>query len=78
VPGLSYAWSRDETTLHITYDNPVGTETGESSPAFFPMAASRLIQPRSFRMLRTTMSRGSARYQVSTSLGKKGGITRTT
>jgi hypothetical protein len=27
VPGLSYAWSRDETTLHITYDNPDGNRS---------------------------------------------------
>jgi len=24
LPGVSYAWSRDESTLHLTYDNPDG------------------------------------------------------
>ncbi len=24
LPGVSYAWNRDESTLHLTYDNPDG------------------------------------------------------
>lgn len=26
IPGLRYAWSRDETTLHLTYDDGIGKE----------------------------------------------------
>jgi hypothetical protein len=83
LPGLSYAWNRDESTLHLTYDNPDGgrstsplnwrtmsfaTSAAKSSAAFCRTAPSRSTLPRSPPIWRKMINRSCVRHPVPTTL----------